>query len=180
MTDPAQQLLAAVTERARGTGYVVTKTPRGFRVERDLSDATWWGPLFKAGVHRLTAHEVRVDAATRQLTITDEMRNVEWQTGADPRPMWRGHAEMSRGRMIQLGFRKSYGVRGDGTLGPIEDYRYDTREGRDLIRASAAELGWSERMPWEQKVGLLFGVVGAVGAVVTVVTLLVFLALGKF
>jgi hypothetical protein len=162
-------LVAAVRTRAERVGYQVTETPGGFRVERNLADARYWGPLYKAGVRTLTGHEVTSDPATGVLAVTDVQRNVEWRAGNDGvtqlRPFWALHAETSQGRIAAVGTKRSWGVREDGTLGTIEDYSFDTNEGRATIREAAAELGWRERMPLDQRIGLAVAVATVVGLV---------------
>jgi hypothetical protein len=180
MHQMTSELMDAVRQAAAGTGYEVTPTDDGFRVQRDLADVRWWGPLSKSGVKRLVAHLVRADPEAKRLTITDELRTVGWRAGAQPEPFWTGNMEMMRGRITSSGFRKSYGVREDGTFGVLEHYSFSTREGRDLVRDAARELGWTERMPVEAKIGLGFGIVAAVGAVVTAIVLVTAALLGKF
>ncbi len=157
-----QTLLGAVRTRAEQFGYTVTETPGGFTVERDLADARYWGLLHKAGVHTLTGHQVRADASTGVLAITDVHRNLQWRAGNDGttrlRPFWSARGEASRGRISAAGATRSWGVREDGTLGTIEDYSFDTDEGRATIRDAAAELGWREQMPLDQRIGLAVAV----------------------
>ncbi len=161
-TYDARALIAAVRARAEPAGYQVTETPDGFRVERDLADVRYWGLLHKAGLRTLTGHEVRVDEAAGVLAVTDVQRDVEWRAGNDGatqlRPFWSVHAQTSRGRIAAVGTKKSWGVREDGTLGTIEDYSFDTNAGRATIRDAAAELGWREQMPLDQRIGLAVAV----------------------
>jgi hypothetical protein len=67
--------------------------------------------------------------------------------------------------------RVQYDPRGDGPGRTIEQYRYDTNEGRRFVREAAKELGWRERRSSEQKIGIVFAVVGGVGALVTGIVL---------
>jgi hypothetical protein len=61
-------------------------------------------------------------------------------------------------------------MREDGTLGTIEDYSFDTNAGRGAIREALDELGWSEQMPLEQRIGLWVAIVTAVLTVVCFAT----------
>jgi hypothetical protein len=56
-------------------------------------------------------------------------------------------------------------MREDGTLGTIEDYSFDTNAGRGAIRGALEELGWSEQMPLDQRIGLYVAVATVVGLV---------------
>ncbi|MCW2769742.1 MAG: hypothetical protein JWR27_1175 [Aeromicrobium sp.] len=42
-------LIDDVRRRAVDTGYQLTETDDGFRLERDISDMTWWGRPPRAG-----------------------------------------------------------------------------------------------------------------------------------
>ena len=162
----ARELIETVRARAEELGYEVEATPEGFVVERNLADVRYWGLLHKAGVRTLTGHEVRVDEAARRVSITDVQRHLEWRAGnhgaGELRPFWSLHQETAKGRIAAVGTTKSWGMREDGTLGTIEDYSFDTNEGRNAVRAALEELGWSERMPLEQRIGLWVAVVTAV------------------
>ncbi len=165
-THDTRTLIEAVRRRAVEIGYQVKETPEGFVVERNLADVRYWGLLHKAGVRTLTGHEVKVDDAAGRVSITDVQRHLEWRAGNDGagelRPSWSLHTETTRGRIAAVGTRKSWGMREDGTLGTIEDYSFDTNAGRGTIREALDELGWSERMPLEQRIGLWVAVVTAV------------------
>ena len=110
-------------------------------------------------------------------TVIDDSRTVEWVAGV-PRASVSGERVM--GRVKEFGFEKAWGVREDGTVGKVVDYRFDSEEGRDLISAVAQQLGRTERRSGVEKIALLFAGIALVGAVVTVVALLVALFLGKF
>ena len=161
-THDTQALILAVRARAESLGYHVTRTPDGFTVERNLADARYWAPLHKASVHTVTGHEVRVDEAAGTVRITDVHRNVEWRAGndgaGDVRPFWAAESRTTRGRILAAGTTKSWGVREDGTVGAIEDYSFNTNEGRDAVRLALVELGWREQMPLDQKIGLVVGI----------------------
>ncbi len=165
-THDTRALIEAVRARADELGYHVEETPEGFVVERDLADARYWGLLHKAGVRTLTGHEVRVDEAAGQVSITDVQRHLEWRAGDDRahelQPFWSLHQEVTKGRIAAVGATKSWGMREDGTLGTVEDYTFDTDAGRATIRSALAELGWRERMPLDQRIGLWVAVVTAV------------------
>jgi hypothetical protein len=112
-------LIDDVRRRAVDTGYQLTETDDGFRLERDISDMTWWGPAAKGGVTFLVAHRVRLDEAHGRMTILAESRNISWRGGAIPQPSWSGRATLMRGRIHATGFRKTYGGREDGSFGVL-------------------------------------------------------------
>ncbi len=182
----AQRLLEAVRASAEGSGYVVEETEDGFRVLLDIEDARWWGPLRKSGMNSIVAHEVRADEASRQLTITDTLRGLEWfggyslAEGTHPRLALGAGLTVQKGRIDLRSFRKSWAFDEQGRFRKVADYSFDFGEGQELVRDAARSLGWRERMPLSVKIGIAAAVVGGVGAAVTIVALLVAALLGKF
>lgn len=169
-TEAKQRLVYEVRRRAEGTGYEVTETAEGFRVERDLSDVRWWGPMHEAGVKRLTAHQVTLDEAAHRLTITDETREVEWRTDAGAlQPHWGANASIGSERLAVTGTR---GFRDEARLAAVENCTVATMDGGDIVRGAAEQLGWSESVPASIKVGVVAAVAGG-GLVVLVVAGLV-------
>jgi hypothetical protein len=184
MTD-ADTLFDAVRAKAEGTPYVVERTDTGFDVRLDLADARWFDLMHKRGLRTAYTHHVRLDEAEHALTITDDMRSVEWRAGGDVghggvRPVVAAQAQRAMGRFHEVSFRKEYGLSEDGHLGEVVSYSFSSKEGLTLVREPAKELGWTEHMPAAAKVGLVFGIIGGVGGLAAVVVVLVFLALGKF
>jgi hypothetical protein len=180
----AQRLVEAVRANAEGTPYVVEETDDGFRVRLDVADARWWGSLWKSGITRVATQDVRVDDASKQIAITDTLRDLEWFGGVSledgMRPRLSGSAAVQTGRLNHRAFRKSWAFDEQGRFRKVVDYSFDSGEGRDLIRRAARSLGWRERMPISVKIALVAAVVGGAGAVVTVVVLLVAALLGLF
>lgn len=171
-----EELHRAVAAAAQDSPYVVTRTDEGFDVALDIADDRWWTVLGKAGLRKTYIHHVAAPG-DGTYTVTDDSRTVEWVGGA---PRFAGEAERVQGRVREFGFEKAWGIREDGTLGTVVDYRFSSEEGRDLITAAAQQLGRTERRAPTERIGLVFAAIGAVGAVITAVTLLVLFFLGKF
>jgi hypothetical protein len=131
-----------VRAAAEGTPYVVTETEKGFDVTLDVVDAQWYGVLNKAGVKRVFSHHVRW-LGDDAYSITDESRSLEWVAGA---PRIAASAAVMKGRIIQFGARKVWAFDAQGHFGVQAEYRFDSREGRDLIEGVAAQLGLKGRI----------------------------------
>ncbi len=170
------EFLTQVQQAADGTPYAVTETERGFDVTLDIVDATWFGALNKAGLTKVYTHHVALvdDAA---YTVTDDSRTVEWVAGV---PHMRGSAERIQGRVKEFGAQKVWALDEQGRFGVQADYRFNSEEGRDLVKGVAQQLGLTEKRGAAEKTGLLLGLVAGVGSVITVVVLLVLALTGKF
>ncbi|KRE98737.1 hypothetical protein ASG88_16965 [Nocardioides sp. Soil777] len=171
-----EELLGAVAAAAQGSPYAVTRTHEGFDVALDIADDHWWTLLGKAGLRKTYVHHVAAPG-DGTFAVTDDSRTVEWVGGV---PRLSAQAERVHGRVRELGVEKAWGVREDGTIGTVVDYRFSSAEGRDLVTAVAKQLGRTERRAPAEKIGLVFAGVALVGAVVTAVTLLILFFLGKF
>jgi hypothetical protein len=171
-----REFFEAVRDAAEGTPYLVTATERGFDVALDIVDAEWFGVFNKAGLTRLFIHHVRIEDDDA-FSITDESRSLEWVAGT---PRIAASAARSYGRAIEFGTHKVWAFDEHGDFGVQADYRFDSREGHDLIRGVAGQLGLEERRGTAERIGLVFGIIGGVGALVTVVVVVVMALLGKF
>jgi hypothetical protein len=164
-----------VREAAEGTPYVVTDTDDGFDVTLDVVDAQWYGVFNRAGLHKVWTWQVKVEGDT--YSITDASRTVEWVAGT---PRVAGSIEVFRGRAIEFGTEKIWAFDEHGRFGRVADYRFDSREGRDLVEGIGSQLGLEQKRGTAERLGLVFGVIGAAGAVITVIVLIVAWLAGAF
>jgi hypothetical protein len=166
----------AVATAAEGSPYVVTRTEEGFDVALNIADDRWWTLLGKAGLRKTYVHHVSMPGPGTY-TVTDDSRTVEWVGGV---PRLSARAERIYGRVREFGLEKAWGVREDGTVGQVVDFRFSSEEGRDLITAVAERLGLKEKRGVAEKVGLAFAGIALAGAVFTVAALLTAFLLGEF
>ena len=168
------ELVRRLREATVDTPYEVTEVEDGLDLGLALADARWRTVLGKARLERTFAHEVRLhDEST--YTITEVGRQVEWVAGA---PGIVGSASTFRGRSIEIGAEKTWGLDESGRPIPVADYSFTSEEGRQLIVLAADQLGLSRRLGASERVGLVFAV-GTVGLLLLAgVVLLVLWALG--
>jgi len=163
----------AVTE---GTPYVVHETDQGFDVTLDIVDAQWFGIFDKAGLQKVYIHHVAMPEAG-VYTVTDESRTVEWVAGT---PRTTASAERVYGRVKEFGVQKVWAFDAQGDFGVQADYRFNSEEGRDLLRGVADQLGLEEKRGGVEKIGLVFGIIGGVGALAAIVVVVAMALMGKF
>ena len=85
MTTSAE-LVTVVRAASRDTPYVVRETPKGFDLTIDVADARWLAILKAHGLRKVFTHEVALDEAKQQLSITDVSNTLSWGAGgASPR-----------------------------------------------------------------------------------------------
>ena len=176
MTGTRADFLDGVRQAAGGTPYVVTATDAGFDVTLDIVDAQWFGLFNKAGLDKVYIHHVAV-ADDGTYTVTDDSRTVEWVAGV---PRASASAERVYGRVKEFGVQKVWALDEHGRFGPVVDFRFNSEEGRDLVKGVAQQLGLKEKRGAAERTGLVFALVAGVGSVITLLVLLVLALLGKF
>ena len=157
-----QELVTAVRAATVDTPYALKETPKGFDLTIDVADARWLGLLRAHGLKKVFTHQVSVDEAKQQVSITDVANTLSWGAGGST-PRLSAEKSVQKGRVYEKSMRKEYGVDLDtGHIGKVVDYSFNASEGRDLVRAIAERQGWSEKMGREQKGGLIVGIAALV------------------
>lgn len=169
-------LYDAVRARADGSPYTVTRTDDGMEVSLDLADSAWWALMYRESLHRTYTYRVSVDEQRGTFTMLDIERQVEWQAGVraeDRKPLLRGSASVQQGRILSRERQTVWAWDDEGRFDKVVDYSFSTGEGHELVRRAAAELGLTERMPVQAKIGLAFAVLAIGGILVGGVVALV-------
>lgn len=144
-----------------GTPYDVVPTETGFDVRLDLADAQWFGILSASGLKKAFVQHVKV-TGPKSYTVTDDSQTVEWTASGPSRS---GSMERQLGRQIEFGAAKIWGIRPDGSIGPVADYQFNSEEGRQLIDLVGEQMGLKSQLPASAKGGLIVGAV-TVGLIV--------------
>lgn len=152
-------LFAAVQARAGGTPYVVEPTPEGFDVRLATDDPQWFGRLREGRLTQASIHHVKVDGSARTVQITDELHTLSWRAGTDgrERPVLGGSLGVASGRVRSRGVQRTYSL-GRGGLTQESERTFDSAAGRDLVAATARELGWKIERGLNERIGLYVGV----------------------
>src|SRR5690625_74677 len=136
------ELRDSVAATAQGTPYVVVDTERGFNVELDVDDHRYRARQnWLVGRRKLSW---RVKEHPSYFSITDvqsSYRRGGGIVGFGFAPQWQS------GRIFSLSRKSIWAVTDDGRVAPVADYRFNAREGRDLIRLVARQLDLTERQP---------------------------------
>lgn len=77
-----QHLIEQVRSVAAGGPYVVVERPYGFDLTIAEADAHSADQTTEQGLERVVTHRVRVDQASRALSITDVSHSVRWDEAA--------------------------------------------------------------------------------------------------
>ncbi len=176
-----QTLLDQLRAVTQGTPYVVTETADGFDLGIDIVDAQWFNLMRLNGLQRVFTYEVTLDEEQQKYSITDVAHTVSWDAGAgaDGPPTLHREQSTERGRVYSKSFHLETGVDArTGEVGTPVNYRFDSSEGRGIIRGVLKENGWSEQMGTEQKIGLVVAGVTVAALVVVGIVALVMALLG--
>ncbi|MBE5477888.1 hypothetical protein E3G68_005242 [Mycobacteroides abscessus] len=136
----------AVAKAVENTPYTVEDTKNGFTVHLDVVDARWWGLFGREGL--TSSFSWRVKERGSSFTIYDRKIRMQWVAGA---PRLAGTMEYQGGRIVGFTREKIWALSDRGVIEPVVDYRFNSREGRDLIRLVAKQLGLRERLPMTLK-----------------------------
>jgi hypothetical protein len=140
----------AVAAAAHDTPYTVVDTKKGFDVQLDMANAHWWGLFNRAGLRK--TFRWRVVERGSHFTITDRQREMRWQAGV---PALGGTLQGQSGRILTLSREKIWALSDRGRIEAVVDYKFNSREGRDLIRLVARQQGLTERLPLALKFTLI-------------------------
>ncbi|NYI80357.1 hypothetical protein [Nocardioides panzhihuensis] len=153
MPPNAYELFARVQQAAANTPYKVVPTEKGFDVELDVADATWFGLFNKAGLKHAFIHHVSIPE-TGTYSVTDDARTVEWIAGT-PRISYEASREI--GRIKKVSFNRTYAFNEEGEFSKVVDFKFNSEEGRALIDSAATDLGYRQVRGSIEKVGLFIG-----------------------
>lgn len=140
---------AAVAAATQGTPYTVVDTKKGFSVRLNVADSQWWGLYNRAGLRKTFRWDV-VERGSR-FSINDRQLEIRWHAGV---PTAGAALEMNSGRIVSFSRQKIWALSDRGRIEPVVDYKFNSREGRDLIRLVAGQLGLKERWPLTMKITL--------------------------
>lgn len=168
MPDPHQTLMA-MQRAAAGTPFEVIPFEGGCAVTLALGEERWW-PLFRRVELRKTyTIEAYFDPAAGTAVTRESQQSVFWRGGV---PYLAGHIQREIGRVTTYRRGKRLGMRLDGSIGVIDDYRLLFPRLRSLVQGTLKESGWRLRLPsdiraavWIGVGAVVFGVVVALAAV---------------
>jgi hypothetical protein len=135
-------LQRAVEQATEGTPYTVVPTNLGFNVELDLGERQWRDVFGRAGLRRMYRWEVTEKKS--KYTINDVEVAVRWVAGVPGIGM---SASGQAGRIFSFSRENIWAAGPDGHVRPVAEYRFNSREGRDVIRLAAKQLGLKEGLP---------------------------------
>ena len=141
----------AVAAAAEGTPYTVVDTKHGFDVKLDIVNAQWWELYSRAGLN--SSFRWRVREHDSYFTITERQINMKWSAGV---PRFAFSFDMQCGRIPSFTRQKIWALSDHGRIEPVVNYRFNSKEGRDLIRMVARQQGLKERWPWVLNLAAVF------------------------
>lgn len=173
------QVVDEVTRAFAESPYLLTDDQDRVQVIADLADPRFdAGP--GAGRSNVFIAEV-VHVGPGRAMLRDGTRSITWVVGADgaDEARFAGEATWVSGRIWSARTSTTYAAGSDGVQ-VTDSSAFSTRELHDPIKAVLNEAGWQVERSREEKIGLIFAVIGGVGALVTLIVLLIGLLLGKF
>jgi hypothetical protein len=109
-------------------------------LEWNIVDARWYGIYSKEKLKKTYRAFMLADENRHSFRYYEELGTVEWIAGA-PKISYR--EQFFKGRIL---FQKSwgiqYGIKEDGTLGKVYDYKFDISMVRNSIKKLVEDNGW--------------------------------------
>ncbi len=109
-------------------------------LEWNIVDARWYGIFSKDKLKETYRVFMLADESRHSVRYYEELGTVEWTAGA-PKVSYR--EQFFKGRVL---FRKSwgvqYGIKEDGTMGKVYEYKFDIGMVRDPIKKVVEDSGW--------------------------------------
>lgn len=147
----AYQLYERLKRATEDSPYIVTPTDVGFDLKIDIVDAKWWGILNRAGLKWSYVHHVNVIDSTTYKVI-DETVKVTWSAGV---PSAQYSYEKTYGRSYNIAFGAAYAFNDNLKLAEVYNFKFNSEEGRQMLKAAAKSLGMKEKLPWPVLVGAI-------------------------
>ena len=79
----SQELIEAVRARVADTPYRLEETADGFDVGVDLADAKYYTLMYQKKLEKTFTYRVKLDEASKTMSITDDSWELSWKRGAD-------------------------------------------------------------------------------------------------
>jgi len=114
-------------------------------IEWKIVDATWYALFSRERLSKTYCAHLLLDEPRKAARYCEETGSVRWLAGADGTLKPRVHFEKSffRGRILfQKSWEVQYGIKEDGTLGKVYEYKFDVNRVRDPIIKTIEESGW--------------------------------------
>jgi hypothetical protein len=105
-----------------------------------IVDARWLGVFAKERLKQTYRAYIYLDESRHAVRFWQAIDNVEWVAGA---PKIHFQKEFFRGKVIyQKSSGVQYGVKEDGTLGKVYEYKFDINDIVGPVRKAALDGGW--------------------------------------
>ena len=114
-------------------------------VEWKIVDATWYAIFSKERLSKTYRAYLLLDESRKAARYCEETGSVRWLVGADGylNPVATFQKTYFRGRIFfQKSWDVQYGIKEDGMLGKIYEYKFDVNRVRDPIVKTIEESGW--------------------------------------
>ncbi|MFA4956630.1 MAG: hypothetical protein WC556_06610 [Candidatus Methanoperedens sp.] len=138
-----QKLLAL---NSQDLPYVIKSDPEtDLFVEWKIVDAAWYAIFAKERLSMAYRAYLVLDETRKAVRYCEETGTVRWMvgTGGSLNPVATFQKSYFRGRILfQKSWEVQYGIKEDGTLGKVYEYKFDVNRVRDPIVKVIEESGW--------------------------------------
>jgi hypothetical protein len=126
--------------------YVIKPDPEtDLFVEWKIVDATWYAVFAKERLAKTYRAYLLLDESRKAARYCKETGTIQWMvgTGGSLNPVATFQKAFFRGRILfQKSWEVQYGIKENGTLGKVYEYKFDVNRVRDPIVKTIEESGW--------------------------------------
>jgi hypothetical protein len=126
--------------------YVIKPDPEtDLFVEWKIVDATWYAVFAKERLAKTYRAYLLLDESRKAARYCEETGTIRWMvgTGGSLNPVATFQKAFFRGRILfQKSWEVQYGIKENGTLGKVYEYKFDVNRVRDPIVKTIEESGW--------------------------------------
>ncbi len=114
-------------------------------IEWKIADAKWFAIFGQERLQKTYRAFMVLDELRRSVRYCEEMAIIQWVASAGniAQPTISYRNQFFRGRIL---FQKSWevkiGIKEDGTIGKVYEYKFDIRQVRDPVRQLITDSGW--------------------------------------
>ena len=109
-------------------------------LEWNIVDARWYGIYSRESLKETYRAFILADESRHSVRYYEELGTVEWLAGG-PKVSYR--KQFFKGRILfQKSWGTQYGIKEDGKMGKVYDYKFDIGMVRDPIKKVVEDSGW--------------------------------------
>jgi hypothetical protein len=167
------QLIAELTKYQTDQPYAVSVASDVVTIELDFADAKWYTLFQQNNLTKSFKVTITLNEAQHTALVETQEYELTWSAGV---PALGSQINIQRGEQYSVEFGKGGGIRQDGSVGQVYNYKLNSAAMLSEIKGIIKQAGWKRPKASSTKIGIIAVVV----ALLIVGVLMILLFTGKF